>query len=124
MTANTTQDGADARSGAVIEHPSASQVPPEVAGAAGVPNLESRIKERRTKMIEKIDGLRGDRRPEAVESRDRLKAKLSELAHLIRWGVVDDWASVSVPLVNRMEQWLAEAARQMTRPGAREARSP
>lgn len=114
MTANTTQDRANARSGAVLEHPIARQVPPDVAaGATGEPNLESRIKERRMEMIDKLNSLRGDRRPEATESRDRLKAKLSELAHLIRWGVSDDWASVSVPLVNKLEQWLAEAARQM-----------
>jgi hypothetical protein len=46
MTTNTTQGRADARSGAVIEHPIAGQTPPEVAvpHAAAEADLESRIK--------------------------------------------------------------------------------
>lgn len=115
MTTNTTQGRADARSGAVIEHPIASQTPPEVAvpPAAAEADLESRIKERRAELIDKIGGLRGDRRPEAIESRDKLKAKLSELAHILKWGVADGWASLGAPLTNKLERWLAESARQL-----------
>lgn len=115
MTTNTTQGRADARSGAVIEHPIASQTPPEVAvlHAAAEADLESRIKERRAELIDKIGGLRRDMRPEATESRDKLKAKLSELAHIIKWGVADGWASLGAPLTNKLEQWLAESARQL-----------
>jgi hypothetical protein len=77
------------------------------------PDLESRIRERRGELIDKLGGLRGDVRPEAIESRAKLKAKLSDLAHIVRWGVVDGWAGLSAPLTDRLEQWLAESARQL-----------
>ena len=115
MTTNTTEGRADAGSSTVIEHPIASQTAPDVAvpHAAAEADLESRIKARRAELIDKIGGLRGDRRREAAESRDKLKAKLSELAHMLKWGVADGWASVGAPLTNKLEQWLAEAARQL-----------
>ena len=115
MTTNTTQGRTDATSDAVIEHPIASQTPAEVAvppAGAGA-DLQSRINERRAELLNKIGGLRGDKRPEAVESRDKLKAKLSELAHIVKWGVVGGWASVGAPVTNKLEQWLAESARQL-----------
>jgi hypothetical protein len=115
MTTNTTQGRADAGSSAVIEHPIASQTAPEVAvpHAADEADLESRIKARRAELIDKIGGLRGDRRREATESRDKLKAKLSELTHMLKWGVVDGWASLGTPLTSKLEEWLAEAASQL-----------
>ena len=115
MTINkTTTDRMDARSGAVIEHPSASRTPADVAlpHVAAKTDLQSRINERRIELIDKIGRLRGDRRPEATESRDKLKAKLSELAHMIKWGVADGWASLGAPLTNKLEQWLTESAPQ------------
>src|ERR1041384_4340209 len=113
MTTNTTQGRADARSGAVIERPIASQTPAGVAVPHAEADLESRIKERRAELIDKLGGLRGDRRREAAESRDKLKAKLSELAHIIKWGVADGWASLGAPLTNKLEQWLVDSARQL-----------
>ena len=99
MTTNT-HGRADAGSGEVIEHAET--------------DLESRIKARRGELIDKLGGLRGDKRPEAAESRNRLKAKLSELAHIMKWGVADGWASVGTPLTDKLEEWLAEAAHQLT----------
>jgi len=37
------------------------------------------------KCLDVIGGLRGDVRPGSIESRDKLKAELSELAHIIKW---------------------------------------
>jgi hypothetical protein len=81
--------------------------------AVAEPDLESRIKERRAALIARLGGLRGDVRPEAIESRGKLKAKLSDLAHLVKWGVVDGWASLSAPITNTLEQWLAETAHEL-----------
>lgn len=116
MTTNTTPGRTDAGSGAVTEYPSASQPPADIALAhvAAKTDLQSRISDRRAELIDKIGGLRKDRRPEAAESRHKLKAQLSELAHLIDWGVPDGWASLSAPLTNKLEQWLAESARQFS----------
>jgi hypothetical protein len=114
MTTNTNKDDANARSSAEIENPIAGQPPPvAVLQAASGPDLESRIRERRAEMIDKLGALRGDVRAESVESRDKLKAKLSELAHIVKWGVVGGWASVGAPVTNKLEQWLVESARQL-----------
>lgn len=115
MTTNTTQERADARSSMVIEQPLASEAPPAVAvpHAAFEPDLESRIRVRRAELIDKLGGLRGDVRPEAIEFRSKLKARLSDLAHIVKWGVVDGWASIGAPVTNKLEQWLAESARQL-----------
>jgi hypothetical protein len=116
MTTDTTKDHGNASPGPVIEHPVASQAPPSAAapqGASGT-DLQSRIRDRRAALIDKLGTLRGDVRPESVESRDKLKAKLSELAHIVKWGVVGGWAGLGAPLTNKLEQWLSESARQLT----------
>jgi hypothetical protein len=116
MTTNTTKDPRpDARSNTGIERPSASKPPPQLQPpqATSEPDLESRIKKRRAELIAKLGKLGGDVRPEATESRDKLRAKLSELAHIVKWGVADGWASLGDPLTNKLEQWLAESARQL-----------
>lgn len=116
MTTNTTKEPhPDGRSSTVIEHPTASMTPPAAAAlhATSQPDLESRIMKRRAELIDRLGWLRRDVRPEAIESRAKLKAKLSELAHIVKWGVADGWASLGAPLTNRLEQWLAESARQL-----------
>jgi hypothetical protein len=112
MTTNTTPGLTDGRSGALTEHPRARQPPAEVA-LPHVADLQSRINERRAELIDKLRGLREDKRPEASESRDKLKAKLSELSHMIKWGVADGWASLGAPLRTKLEQWLVESAGQL-----------
>ena len=77
------------------------------------PDLESRIKARRAALIEKLGGLRGDVRPQAVESRINFKARLTDLAHILKWGVADDWQNVTAPVANKLEEWLAESAQQL-----------
>ncbi|HEU4726654.1 MAG TPA: hypothetical protein VFT22_02160, partial [Kofleriaceae bacterium] len=97
MTTNTTEDpDPDVRSSTAIEPALAGEPPPAAAGphASSEPDLESRIKEKRAALISKLGDLRGDVRPEASESRDKLKAKLSDLTHILKWGVVDGWASL------------------------------
>jgi hypothetical protein len=85
----------------------------ETGSATFEPDLESRIKEQRAELIDKVGALRGDRRPEAIESRHNLKVKLNELAHIVNWGVVDGWANLGAPLTTKLEQWLAESKRQL-----------
>ena len=75
-------------------------------------DLESRIKARRAVLLEKLGGLRGDVRPQAIESRSNFKARLTDLAHILEWGV-DDWQHVKAPVANKLEQWLADSAHQL-----------
>jgi hypothetical protein len=115
MTTNTTNDGVDVSSSAAIEHPIAD-LPPLADAAppvAAEPDLESRLRHRRAALIDQLGALRGDVRPESVESRLKLKAKLSELAHIVKWGVVGSYASLAAPLTNKLEEWLTESAGQL-----------
>lgn len=105
----------DTRSDAAIEHPIASKAEPGSGDphATPEPDLESRIKERRAELIGKLGELRADKRVEAAEARHQLKVTLSELTHVVKWGVVDGWASIGVPVTHRLEEWLAGSARHL-----------
>ena len=70
-------------------------------------DLEARISERRAEIIARLVELKNDTRIEAVEQRDKLKAKLSRLGHIIKEGVVDGWASLGDFTKHELDQWLA-----------------
>jgi hypothetical protein len=80
---------------------------------AAAPDLEARVRERHAQLLGKLRELTTDKRVEAPESRDRLKATLSELKHIVKWGVVDGWARVGGPVTDKLEQWLAGCAHQV-----------
>jgi hypothetical protein len=116
MPINTTKDPRPgARSDPANEPsvPSETQPGLEVPHASSQPDLESRIKVRRAELVAQLRELRTDRRLEAGEAGDKLKARLSELSHLLKWGVVDGWASLGDEMKHRLEHWLAESQRQL-----------
>ena len=120
MTINTPKDPrSGARSDPAIEPsvPSEPQPGLEVSHASSEPDLESRIKVRRAELVARLRELKGDRRLEAGEAGDKLKARLSELSHLLQWGVVDGWASVGDTVKQRLEHWLAETQGQLPTQG-------
>ncbi|HEY6177423.1 MAG TPA: hypothetical protein VIX73_23360 [Kofleriaceae bacterium] len=90
-----------------------SNTTPDGSSIAEQPDLQSRINARRAELIKVLVGLKVDTRIEAAEARDKLKARLSELAHVVKWGVADDWKSVSEPVIKKLQQWLAESAYQV-----------
>jgi hypothetical protein len=114
MTTQATKDSQpDAGSGTLLDGPDGSAPSPAVLlHTPPGPDLKSRIKDQRAELIHRLGELNGDMRPEAAESRHRLKAKLSELAHIINWGVVDGWTNLGSPLTNKLEEWLTESTRQ------------
>ena len=121
MTINTAEDPRpDAKSDLAIEPPITSKIQPGlgVSPASSEPDLASRIKARRAELVAQLRELRMDRRLEAGEAGDKLKARLSELAHLLKWGVVDGWASLGDEVKHRLEHWLAESERQLPAQGA------
>jgi hypothetical protein len=65
---------------------------------------------RRADIIAKLVALRNDDTPAAAVMRADGKARLSTLAHLIKHGVVD-WANISEPTKNELDQWLADSFR-------------
>jgi hypothetical protein len=113
-TNTTTHPRPDTRSDAPIEYPLASSIEPGVAvpQAALELDLESRISLRRAELISKLRELKTDTRVGVAEVRDKLKATLSELAHVVKWGVVDGWANVSGPVTHKLEQWLTGSSRE------------
>ena len=74
------------------------------------PDLESRITTRRNELIAKLFELNTETRVGTAEIRDKLKARLSELAHIIKEGVVDGWASLGDKATQKLDRWLAESA--------------
>ena len=120
MTINTTKDPRpDARSNLAIDPSVTSEIQQGLGAphASSEPDLESRIKARRAELVAQLRELRTDRRLEAGVACDKLKARLSELSHLLKWGVVDGWASLGDKVKDRLEHWLAESKRQFPTQG-------
>jgi hypothetical protein len=116
MTINTTKDPRpDTTPDAAVEPVATAKTQPglAVAQASSEPDLETRIKVHRVELVALLRELKADRRPGAAEAGDRLKASLSELSHLLKWGVVDGWASLGDKVKLRLETWLAESRRQL-----------
>lgn len=119
MTTSTTKDdppAPDAMSdAAAIEPPIARQTQPELAVLTTAPaaDLESRIQQRRAELIATLGALRADPHAATSEVRDRLKARLSELARIIKVGVVDGWTNLGDTVRHKLENWLTESERSM-----------
>jgi hypothetical protein len=110
MTINTTKPDL------ATEPPITSKTQPGlgVPRAASEPDLESRIKARRAELIAKLCALRTDTRLEVIQASDKLKAKLSEIAHILKESVVDGWASLGDNVKHKLEHWLAESNHQLS----------
>jgi hypothetical protein len=86
--------------------------------AAPARELESQISLRRADLIARLVAIKTETRIELVAERDRIKAKLSEVAHIIKAGVVDGWPAVSAGVAGRLGDWLSESAEWMRPPAA------
>jgi hypothetical protein len=119
MTTSTTKDHPPAPDpkldAAGIEPPIARKPEPEltVLTAASEADLESRIQQRRAELIATLVELKADPRLATTEVRDRMKARLSELAHIIRVGVVDGWTNLGDTVKHKLEHWLADSERAL-----------
>ena len=73
------------------------------------PDLEARVTARKGELIEEIiEHKMNSSRAGAAEAIDTLKARLSELAHILREGVADGWANVGPTARTRLDQWMAK----------------
>jgi hypothetical protein len=84
-----------------------------VAPADSEAALESRINGRRAALIAKLIDLRASMHLDAIEAGDKIKERLSELARIMREGVVDGWASLGDSAKHKLDQWLAESAQHL-----------
>jgi hypothetical protein len=78
------------------------------------PDLESRIRRRRAELIGRLRELRADTRLEVVQAGDKLKARLSEVAHIITEGVSDGWTSLGDVVKHKLECWLSDSERSLS----------
>ena len=70
------------------------------------PDLEARVANRKRELISEIVELKKGSRLGAAEAIDQLKARLSELGHILKEGVVD-WANVGERTKRRLDDWIA-----------------
>jgi hypothetical protein len=76
--------------------------------AVAPPDLEGTIETRRAEIVARLGELKHDVRLEAADERDKLKSKLSELAHLIKENVVDGWANIAAVGKIKLGHWLGQ----------------
>jgi hypothetical protein len=71
--------------------------------------LEARVTARKAELIaEIIEHKKNSCRVGAAEAIDNLKARLSELAHIVKEGVVDGWTNVGPKARTRLDAWMAK----------------
>ena len=71
--------------------------------------LEARVTARKAELIaEIVEHKKNSSRVGAAEAVDRLKARLSELAHIVKEGVVDGWPNVGPKARTRLDEWMAK----------------
>src|ERR1041385_4650009 len=112
MTTNIKGHRPGAKYDVALPPPPKAKTQPGIAVPLATPasDLEARVKVRRVALVARLRELREDTRHEASEAGDKLKAKLSEVGHIIKDGVVDGWATISDPVKRKLERWLAESA--------------
>jgi hypothetical protein len=70
--------------------------------------LEARVDHRKRQLIAELTMLKHDVKDGAAEARDKIKARLSQLAHIVKSGVVDGWANVDAAVTTRLDRWITE----------------
>ena len=72
-------------------------------------DLEARIASRKQELISEIvEHKRNSSRAGAAEAVDKIKARLSELAHIVKEGVVDGWVNVGPTTKLKLDEWMAK----------------
>jgi hypothetical protein len=71
-------------------------------------DLETRVANRKRELIsELVEHKKNSLRAGAAEAIEALKARLAELAHIVKEGVVEGWANVDPGAKRRLDEWVA-----------------
>lgn len=71
-------------------------------------DLKTQVAERKQMLIAEIrEHKTNSSRAGAAEAVDKIKAKLTELDHIVKAGVVDGWANVAPDTALQLEEWIA-----------------
>lgn len=92
----------------------ASKIQPELLVDAPEATLESRINTRRAELSFKLTELRASMHLDAIDAGDKIKARLSELSHIVKEGIVDGWANLGDTAKRKLDSWLADSATPLT----------
>jgi hypothetical protein len=72
------------------------------------PDLEARVESRKRDLISEIvEHKKNCSRAGAAEAIERAKARLTELAHILKEGAVDGWANVRPSARLELDEWMA-----------------
>jgi hypothetical protein len=72
-------------------------------------DLQTRVENRRRDLISEIvEHKKNSCRSGAADAIDRGRARLLELAHIVKEGVVDGWANVAPGAKLRLDEWLSK----------------
>ena len=109
-----------AKSETATAPPAATKTQPGLAVAPppAEVGLEQRISARRAELIAKLIDHRGSVHLDEAEAGDKVKAKLSELAHIMRENVVDGWSELGDGVKLKLEGWLVESTHLLALPVA------
>ena len=112
-----------AKSETATAPPAATKTQPGLAVAPppAEVGLEQRISARRAELIAKLIDHRGSVHLDEAEAGDKVKAKLSELAHIMRENVVDGWSELGDGVKLKLEGWLAESTHLLMAPPKEES---
>ena len=111
---STTKTGSKADP--AIESPVTTKTQPGVAPEASEADLESCINTRRAELIFKLTEFRASMHLDSVEAGDKIKARLSELSHIVKEGVVDGWANLGDTVKRKLRAWLSDSEKQLATP--------
>jgi len=80
-----------------------------VTNSSAPTDLESRVAARKQELIsELLEHKKNSSRSGAAESVDKLKARLAELAHIVKEGVVDGWSNVGPRAKLKLDEWMSK----------------
>jgi len=72
-------------------------------------DLQNRVETRKRELISEIvEHKKNSSRAGAGEAIDKLKARLSELAHIVKEGVVDGWGNVGATAKHKLDEWMTK----------------
>jgi hypothetical protein len=72
-------------------------------------DLETRVESRKRELISEIvEHKKNSSRAGAADAIDKAKARLSELAYIVKEGVIDGWANVGPSAAFKLDEWMTK----------------
>jgi hypothetical protein len=80
-----------------------------VPSASRQPDLEARVASRKQELISEIlEHKKNSSRLGAADAIDKIKGRLTELAHILKEGVTEGWANVQPNARLKLDEWISK----------------